>query len=338
MQRREAQLAREARRPERKLLELDYLLGVYDGHRMGALRYRVGDGPFLDDNTELASPPWASLRQLEQASLKLEQPGAERDPSFSKWLRMLIAPGRSLGGARPKASVVDQRRRLWIAKFPSGHDSDDIGAWESVLHVLAHRAGIVTPESAARRFGSQHHTFLARRFDRAGDLSRIHFASALTLLQRADGDPASYLDLVELIARHGAHAQRDLEQLWRRIVFFMCVSNIDDHLRNHGFLLEPTGWCLSPAYDLNPVATAGGLTLNVSETDNAQDLDLARDVAKLFRLKPKRASEVIAEVLAAVRGWRAEAKKAGVSRADQDRMVTAFHVAERAGRSAGRSA
>jgi serine/threonine-protein kinase HipA len=314
------------------LTELDYLLGVYDGHRMGALRYSIGGGPFLDDNAELAAPPWTSLRELEQASLALERPGAERDPSYARWLRMLMAPGRSLGGARPKASVVDQHRRLWIAKFPSGNDADDIGAWESVLHALARGAGVATAESVRRRFGSQHHTFLARRFDRADDMSRIHFASAMTLLDRADRDPASYLDLVDLITRHGAHAQRDLEQLWRRIVFFMCVSNIDDHLRNHGFLLEPDGWGLAPAYDLNPVATAGGLTLNVSETDNAQDLELARDVARLFRIKPKHANDVIGEVVASVRGWRSEAKKAGLSRAEQDRMAAAFEIAERADR------
>jgi len=328
MQRREAQLARETGRPERKLFELDYLLGVYDGHRMGALRYRVDDGPFLDDNTELASPPWTSLRELEQASLALERPGAERDPAYGKWLRMLIAPGRSLGGARPKASVIDERGRLWIAKFPSGRDADDIGGWEAVLHVLARRAGILTAQSTNRRFGSPHHTFLSRRFDRADEMSRIHFASAMTLLQRADGDVASYLDLVQWIAQQGAHPARDLEQLWRRIVFFMCVSNIDDHLRNHGFLLEPAGWTLAPAYDMNPVATAGGLTLNVSETDNAQDLALARDVAKLFRLTSKRASEIIADVITAVRVWRVEAKKLGLSRSDQDRMAAAFQVAE----------
>ena len=280
------------------------------------------------DNTELASPPWTSLRELEQASLALERPGAERDPAYGKWLRMLIAPGRSLGGARPKASVIDERGRLWIAKFPSGRDSDDIGGWEGVLYALARRAGIVTAESTSRRFGSQHHTFLARRFDRGDERARIHFASAMTLLQRADGDVASYLDLVDLIARQGAHPARDLEQLWRRIVFFMCVSNVDDHLRNHGFLLEPAGWSLAPAYDMNPVATGGGLTLNISETDNAQDLALARDVAKLFRLTPKRANEIIADVVAAVRGWRVEAKKLGLSRGAQDRMAAAFQLAD----------
>jgi serine/threonine-protein kinase HipA len=328
MQRREAQLARKARRPARTLLELDYLLGVHDGHRMGALRYRDGDGPFLDDNTELASPPWTSLRELEQASLVLEKPGAERNPSYSKWLRMLIAPGRSLGGARPKASVLDERRQLWIAKFPSARDTEDIGGWESVLHALARRAGLTTAESKHQRFGSEHHTFLSKRFDRTGDQARIHFASAMTMLQRRDGDEASYLDLVELILRQGSQPARDLEQLWRRIVFFICVSNVDDHLRNHGFLMEPRGWTLSPAYDLNPVATAGGLSLNISETDNAQELALVREVAEMFRIKTARAEEVIAEVVSAVKKWRTEARKLGISREEQERMAGAFQVAD----------
>lgn len=330
LQRREAQLARTDKRPERTLLELDYLLGVFDGHRMGGLRYRIGEGPFLDDNAELASPPWTSLRELEQASLKLERPGSERDPAYAKWLRMLMAPGRSLGGARPKASVLDEKKHLWIAKFPSERDDDDIGAWESLLHLLARKAGIVAAESKLQRFHSKHHTFLSRRFDRSDDGGRIHFASAMTLLQRGDGEGGSYLELVELIAQRGAHPARDLEQLWRRIAFSVCVSNVDDHLRNHGFLLESTGWSLAPAYDLNPVATAGGLTLNISETDNAQDLELVREVAKHFRLTPKRADEVLDEVITAVKRWRAEAKKLKLSRDEQERMAPAFQVADEA--------
>lgn len=328
MQRREAQLAREQKRPERKLLEMDFLLGVYDGHRMGGLRYRFEGGPFLDDNLDLASPPWTSLRELEQASLALERPGAERNPAYGKWLRMLLAPGRSLGGARPKASVLDEKKRLWIAKFPSERDTDDIGGWEAVLHALARRAGIEAAEAKHQKLGSEHHTFLSRRFDRTEKGARLHFASAMTLLQQRDGSTASYLDLVQLIARHGANPAADLEQLWRRVVFFLCVSNIDDHLRNHGFLFGPKGWTLSPAYDLNPVATGGGLALNISETDNAQDLELARDVAKLFRVTKARADEVISEVVAAVKRWPAEAKKLGISRSEQERMAPAFQVAD----------
>ena len=325
MARREALVARQANRPIRRLTELDFLLGVYDGHRMGGLRFRLNGGPFLDNNTELASPPWTSLRELEQASLMLEDEGAEAHASYGKWLRMLIAPGRSLGGARPKASVVDEQRRLWIAKFPSANDDIDIGGWESVVHALALRAGIQTTEARRQRFGSKHHTFLSRRFDRVGEGQRIHFASAMTLLERSDGEVgASYLDLAQVIIQQGAHPARDLEQLWRRIVFFMCVSNVDDHLRNHGFLLERDGWVLAPAYDMNPVSAGQGLTLNVSETDNAQDLNLAKDVAKHFRIGRPRANAIINQVVEAARDWQTEAKRARIAKVEQDLMASAF--------------
>jgi serine/threonine-protein kinase HipA len=337
MRRREAQLARAEGRAERRLLESDYLLGVHDGHRMGALRFRVGDR-FLDDNDELASPPWTSLRELEHASLQLEREGAEADPNYSRWLRMLIAPGGSLGGARPKASVRDQREHLWIAKFPSRNDDDDIGAWELVVHELARRAGVDVPEAQARQFGSAgrggtgHHTFLSRRFDRSDGGGRLHFASAMTLLDRVDGegadDGASYLELAELLIRSGARPAADLEQLWRRIVFFVCVSNTDDHLRNHGFMLEPQGWALAPAYDMNPDPHGAGLKLNISETDNAQDLDLARSVASVFRVASRRADEIIDEVCQAVRQWPTVARRQGLSSSAQERMRSAFRLVE----------
>jgi serine/threonine-protein kinase HipA len=329
MQRREAQLAREEKRKPVRLAEHDYLLGVFDGHRMGALRYRFEGGPFIDDNADLASPPWTSLRELEAASLHLEHDEEGRAPEYRKWLRLLIAPGRSLGGARPKASVLDDDGQLWIAKFPSALDDHDIGAWESVVSTLAVRAGVAMAEARCIRFGSKHHTFLTKRFDRTKD-GRIHFASAMTLLARTDGEEgASYLDMASVLIQHGAHAPRDLEELWRRIVFSVCVSNVDDHLRNHGFLLEPRGWALAPTYDVNPVPSAGGLTLNISEADNAQDLALVRDVAALFRVAPARADAIIAEVVTAVRRWRAEAKALGLSRTEQDRVEPAFEVAMR---------
>lgn len=328
MQRREAQLARELGRKERRLLELDYLLGVYDGHRLGGLRFRVGEGPYLDDNGELASPPWASLRELEQASLRLEDDDADTAES-AKWLRILGAPGRSLGGARPKASVVDEQGKLWIAKFPSTRDNDDVGAWESVIATLAARAGVTVAEHARRRFGSRHHTFLAKRFDRVAGQQRLHFCSALTLLERTDGEAgASYLDLANVLVQHGAEPARDLEQLWRRLVFFVCVSNVDDHLRNHGFLLGDSGWRLAPAYDVNPVADGAGLTLNISETDNTQDLSLVRDVARTFRVTARKADAIIAEVVTVVRTWRTEAEKAKLSRTEQERMAPAFRLAK----------
>lgn len=333
MKRREEQQAREQKRVSKTLYESDYLLGVHDGHRMGALRFRLDpEGPFLDDNHAQAAPPWASLRELENACLQLEKDGAENDPEYSKWLRLLLAPGGSLGGARPKASVVDEQRNLWIAKFPSIHDEIDVGAWEYVVHALALRAGITVAQASARRFGSRQHTFLTQRFDRAKTGERLHFASAMTLLNHADGDAAatgaSYLELVEFLSRAGAHAANDLAELWRRIVFFICVSNTDDHLRNHGFMLQPKGWTLSPAYDMNPTAAGDGLQLNISESDNAQDLELALSVIEYFRLKEPQAKKIVEEVAQAVKKWRAVASAAGIAASEQDRMRRAFRVAE----------
>lgn len=333
MRRREAQSARAEGRKERALRESDYLLGVHDGHRMGALRFRTSpSGPFLDDNEVLAAPPWTSLRALEHACLQLERQDAAEDPDYAKWIRMLIAPGGSLGGARPKASVLDERGRLWIAKFPSRGDTDDVGAWEGVVHELARVAGVVVPPALSRKFGSDDRTFLSQRFDRTTGHQRVHFASAMTLLQRGDGDDAStgasYLELAELIMRSGERAGADLEQLWRRIVFFVCVSNTDDHLRNHGFLLGPSGWSLSPAYDMNPNPNGAGLNLNISESDNAQDLGLARGVAPYFRVKNERAREIVDQVTGTVGRWREAATRHGIARDDQERMAPAFAAAE----------
>src|SRR3990167_2997332 len=331
MRRREAQLAREEGRGEQKLVESDYLLGVHDQHRMGALRFRLSqDGPFLDDNDEYASPPLTSIRKLEQASLALEKDNAEMQPDYSKWLKMLIAPGGSLGGARPKASVIDTHQHLWIAKFPSAHDENDMGAWERVICALAKKAGINMAESKVIKFNSRHRTFLSKRFDRTNRGERIHYASAMTLLQHSDGDDyskgVSYLELAEFIMHYGAQPNADLEQLWRRIVFNVCVSNVDDHLRNHGFLLQPHGWELSPAFDINPVSDVHGLKLNISETDNTQDLGLAKEVAEYFRVKPVRADKIIKEVVSVGKDWRKEADRLGISAAEQNRMEGAVRV------------
>lgn len=332
MNRREAQLARQEGRKERSLLESDYLLGVYDKHRMGALRFRKDpQGMFLNDNKNDASPPWTSLRELEYASLALEKNDAEKNPAYLKWLNMLIAPGGSLGGARPKASVLDERQHLWIAKFPSNNDETDIGAWEMLAYKLAKRANINIAKATLRKFNSSHHTFLSKRFDRSEKGERLHFASAMTLLQHSDGDDASngasYLELAEFILKNSPQPLLDLEQLWRRIVFFICISNIDDHLRNHGFILHSNGWVLSPAFDINPVASGNGLKLNISETDNSQDLTLAKQVAEYFYVKPARADEIIKEVIKVVKTWRKEANELGLSITEQNRMERAFRLA-----------
>ncbi|MEY3445017.1 MAG: hypothetical protein RLZZ519_3298 [Bacteroidota bacterium] len=331
MGRREAVMAKREGRPPKKLLESDYLLGVFDGHRMGALRFKLqGKDAFLDDNKELASPPWTSIRELEHASLQLERDTSEDDPEYLRWLYMLMSPGSSLGGARPKASVLDPKDHLWIAKFPSGNDAIDIGAWEMIAHQLANRAGITTSEAKAQRFSSKHHTFLTKRFDRTANGKRIHFASAMTMLGYNDGtdheDGVSYLELAEFLMRRGAQPDADLEQLWRRIVFNIAITNCDDHLRNHGFLLTPTGWRLSPAYDMNPVPYGSGLKLNISEFDNSLDFALAMDVAPLFRVKQPRARTILDEVEAAVKSWRVVAKDTGVGHSEIERMQTAFRL------------
>jgi serine/threonine-protein kinase HipA len=333
MRRREAAMARNEYRTEQKLFETDYLLGVYDGHRMGALRFKLEeDGPFLNDNREMASPPWTSIRELEQISLRLEEEDIIDDPAYLKWLEMLVAPGASLGGARPKASIVDNDGRLWIAKFPSRNDQGDIGGWEIVTYELAIAAGINMAESKAHKFSSDNYTFLTKRFDRTDNNERIHFASAITMLSYKDGqdhtDGASYLELVDFIMTNGASVDQDLEELWRRIVFSICVTNTDDHLRNHGFILTDGGWLISPAYDINPVETGSGLKLNISDSDNSLDLDLALDVCEFFRLEEDRAKEIIAEVKSAVRNWRGIATKYGISKSDQDIKAIAFQRAE----------
>lgn len=329
MRRKEALFARQESRKEDQLLESDYLLGVYDQQRMGALRFKLSDGgPFLNDSAHLAVPPWTSLRELAHASLQVETREISDDPEYLKWLNMLIWPGSSLGGARPKAGVMDADNHLWIAKFPSRNDDRDIGAWEMVVNQLAQNAGVSVAEGVIERFSNCHHTYLTRRFDRDEKGNRIHFASAMTMLGYRDGDDAqsgvSYLELVEFLMQHGSNVDRNLEQLWRRIVFSIAVSNTDDHLRNHGFILTGNGWTLSPAYDINPTEFGTGLSLNISENDNSLDFDLAKDVAPYFRLSGKRATEIIQQVLDSVSEWREYANQYGIPGSEQDAMAKAF--------------
>lgn len=331
MRRREAFWARSEEREEQKLFETDYLLGVYDGHRMGGIRFKLKNGSFLNDNKNLASPPWTSLRELEQISLRLEDDDVIKDPEYLKWLNMLIAPGTSLGGARPKASIVANDGTLWIAKFPSRNDQGDIGGWEIVTYELAIDAGINMAESRAQKFSSNHYTFLTKRFDRTNNGERIHFTSAMTMLGYKDGqdysDGVSYLELVEFIQNHGANVANDLEELWRRIVFSICVTNTDDHLRNHGFILTDGGWILSPAYDINPVETGTGLKLNISDEDNSLNLDLAIEVCEFFRLSNEHAIKIVNEVRSSVKNWKKIATKYGISRGEQELKSLAFRLA-----------
>ncbi|MBN1187131.1 MAG: type II toxin-antitoxin system HipA family toxin [Bacteroidales bacterium] len=329
MRRREAAWARTEERPEKRLLESDYLLGVYDKHRMGGLRFKIDrNGPFVNSDEHLRTPPWTSLREMEHVSLKLEQDDAIDDPEYIKWLNMLVQPGSSLGGARPKASIVDTDGQLWFAKFPSRMDETDIGGWEMLAYQLAKLSGINIAECTIQKFSSKHHTFLTKRFDRVKKEKRLHFASAMTLLGYNDGqdfhDGISYLELAEFIIKNGANTQADLEELWRRIVFSIAISNTDDHLRNHGFVLAPKGWVLSPAYDINPVPDSYGLKLNITENNNQLDPALAMEVAPLFRIPEKRAIEIITAINKAVSKWQNTAQNLLLPRNELELMKGAF--------------
>ncbi len=335
MQRREAAQARETGRTARRLRETDYLLGVHDEQRTGALRFieRANSGAWQCDEPWMRTPPWASLSELEHASWRIQDDSASDDPRYFEWLKLLIAPGSSIGGARPKAGVRDAGGDLWIAKFPGRPDNRDMAAWEMLAHRLAVKAGLRMTESSLHRFGDGHQTFLTRRFDRVpgtGGRERIHFASAMTLLGHADGADhlagASYLEIVEFILRQGARPAADLGELWRRIVFSIAIHNTDDHLRNHGFLLTESGWTLSPAFDLNPDPEGTGLSLNISETDNALNFDLALEVAPFFRLDSGSAGEILRQIRGAVSGWRQHARQLRIPSTEQDLMASAFEV------------
>jgi serine/threonine-protein kinase HipA len=329
MQRRAAIEARKGIRATSRLNELDYLLGVHDSYRMGGIRFkRAGSAAFLDDNAEFAAPPMASLRELEHAAMQIEKDDNIDSDEYYRWLKMLISPGSSLGGARPKACVTDEQGHLWIAKFPNLNDTHDVGAWEMVCYKLALAAGVDMFPSEIRLFSSQHHTFLTKRFDRQG-MQRLHFSSAMTQLQYYDGEQsqgASYLEIAEFLSTQGAQTETDLAQLWRRILFNIAVSNTDDHLRNHGFLLTKNGWKLSPAYDLNPIVGKHGLHLNITDADNALDYQLAFDVKDFYRLSQTQATQIYDEVLIAVKQWQVVAQQLGISRTEQILKESAFNV------------
>jgi len=328
MRRRESILAaREGRKP-RQLSETDYLLGVHDEARMGALRFSFqADGPFLSCESTMAAPPWVTLRELEAASLAFEQ---DQDILNDKWLKHLLAPGSSLGGARPKATVRAADGALWIAKFPSRHDEQNTGAWEQVAHELAKACGLNVPESRLERFSDAGSTYLVKRFDRSGT-RRIHFSSAMSLLGQTDGaSGSSYLDLADFITKAGASPKEDLAELWKRIVFSMAVSNTDDHLRNHGFLLTEKGWRLSPMYDVNPVPYGEMLSMNVSMDDSRIDLDLAFHVAPFFGFAREAAENEARKMLATIRMlWRDIANSCGISRTARNEMAPAFTLSDK---------
>ena len=328
MQRRENTRARrEARRP-RGLTEWDFLLGVHDETRLGALRFRATEGSaFLDDDVRMAAPPITSLRELQAASLSFEaHVNEEEHPDYERWLAQLFAPGSSLGGARPKASVRDERGTLCMAKFPSRHDTRDVGAWELVAHRLAEHAGIVVPVARPLRLpDTPYTTFVVERFDRTATGGRRAFVSAMTLTQRTDGEPgASYLELVALLQSSGADTRADCEQLFRRVLFNILVHNTDDHLRNHGFFIGAKGVRLSPAYDMNPSIERRELSLAINEVETACDVSIAMDAARDYGLSSSDAQRVLRDVNNAVADWRNVATTLGIAASEQTLMAAAF--------------
>lgn len=326
MEKRERLLARTEGRKPRKMYDIDYLLGVDDETRMGALRFKTApDKPFIQNRTDSSVPPIAHLRELEEAARHVE---TDNEVTLSPWLEQLLSPGSSLGGARPKATVLDSSGNLWIAKFPSKYDEWDKGAWEMVTHELARLCGLNVPEAQLQRFSDYGSTFLTKRFDRKGH-RRVQFASAMTLLNKTDGENArhgsGYLDIASFIRANGSHPKTDLAELWKRIVFNMAVSNDDDHLRNHACILTRNGWELSPMFDVNPSPSAHELSLNVSETDNTIDAELALDVAPHFGLGRNEAISMLTDISKTVRcNWKSLAKRYHIANEQIEIMRPAF--------------
>jgi serine/threonine-protein kinase HipA len=330
MKRRVAQQALEHGEKAPNLYYIDYLLGVYDESRMGALRFKTTlDGPFLDDNVDKPTPPWSSVRELQHAANLVE--GDSESVDIKKWLAILMAPGSSLGGARPKANILDEEKSLWIAKFPSKNDTMDKAAWEFLAYQLSIDAGVEMAHCRLEKIAGRYHTFFTKRFDRHKG-ERIHFASAMTMTGNSEDTirdtSASYLDIAEFIQNNGTEVEKNLHQLWRRIVFNIAISNTDDHLRNHGFLLTDKGWVLSPAYDINPSTDKNGLALNIDMDNNALDIELAKSVGVFFRLTESDMKKILGEVLSSVNNWRKTAKQLGISRAEQELMQAAFRFSD----------
>ena len=317
-------MAMEEGRPLRHISSFDYLLGIDDFSRMGGFRFRESPGgEFINSSPALRIPPLTDIRSLEAASRAIEQSEEANELPDKKWLTQLLQPGSSLGGARPKASVVDTDGTLYIAKFPSRTDDYDVGLWEHFCHQLAVEAGIKVAETKVISTGSKYHTLLSRRFDRGEEGQRIHFASAMTLLGLSDGDNASngygYLDIVDFIIQHCTDVQANLQELYRRVAFNICIGNSDDHFRNHGFLLTAKGWTLSPAYDLNPTLSQHQSLLINSVTSEA-NIGYLADASEEYMVEKDVARQIIGEVTDAVRGWQEIATRLHI----QSREIQAF--------------
>lgn len=307
LKRREQILASEEKRAVRSLSSFDYLMGIDDFSRMGGFRFKKElEGEFINVSDSLKIPPLTELKDLLHASREIEKSEEANVLPEKKWIAQLIQPGSSLGGARPKASVLDEKGNLCIAKFPSRKDDYDAGLWEHFSHLLAQKAGIEVAQTKVLGGLGKYHTFLSRRFDRKDEAKRVHFASSMSLLGLKDGDNAQggygYLDMVDFILQGCCDVEQNLQELYRRVVFNMCIGNSDDHFRNHGFLLTQKGWTLSPAYDMNPTLNEYQ-SLLVNESSNKADISVLLDSCESYLIKKEIAANIIQEVQTAVSGW-----------------------------------
>lgn len=307
LKRREQIQASEEKRAVRNLSSFDYLMGIDDFSRMGGFRLkRELDGDFINVSPSLKIPPLTELRQLVLASQEVEKSEENDVLPEKKWIAQLIQPGTSLGGARPKAGVLDDSGNLCIAKFPSRKDDYDTGLWEHFSHLLARKAGIYAAQTKVLGGLGKYHTLLSKRFDRTDEGKRIHFASSMSLLGLRDGDNAQggygYLNIVDFILQSCCDVEKNLQELYRRVAFNICIGNSDDHFRNHGFLLTPRGWTLSPAYDMNPTLNEYQ-SLLINESSNKADIRTLQESCESYMIKKEVAENIIRQVQAAVAGW-----------------------------------
>ena len=328
--RRETLYAVKEKRAPKKFFESDYLLGIQDCYRIGGFRYKTDpDGDFLN-NDSLPIPPITAIRELEQISL-----GYEKDTD-NRWVEQLVAPGSSLGGARPKANVEDIDGSLWIAKFPSKNDTYDVGAWEKTANDLAAMCGLSIPECRLMRLSDLGSTFLSKRFDRVytdGFEKRIHYASAMTMLGARDGktDGLGYLDLAEMVERLTLNTDKNLHELFKHMLFDIAIANHDDHLRNHGFLLQGDTWELSPAFDINPAADEQFLEMNIDTDSGYRSFDKAIETCEFYHISKDEAVKEVRKFSEIISGsWKKIATRNGIKESEQKYMSSAFRLVEEA--------
>lgn len=330
LKRREQLQAEEEKRPVRNLSSFDYLVGIDDFSRMGGFRFKKEkDGDFINVSPSLKIPPLTEIKELLYASQEVEKCEENDILPEKKWIAQLMQPGTSLGGARPKASVLDEDGRLCMAKFPSRKDDYDVGLWEHFSHLLAQRAGVWAAETRVLTGMGKYHTFLSKRFDRTDEGKRIHFASSMSLLGLKDGDNAQggygYLDIVDFILQGCCDVEKNLQELYRRVAFNICIGNADDHFRNHGFLLTPKGWTLSPAYDMNPTLK-DCLSLMVNATSNDADIRMLLDSCEDYMLNRSVAQQIIKEVQDAVECWKTLASRLKIPQREQAMFKDRFKL------------